>query len=68
MTKEKEKAQELYWFFWQEVADCYKPETLAKTMATRVCKEIISACEYNQVESYNTEWWNRVINEIENHE
>ena len=26
--------------------------------------EIISDCEYNNVESYNTDWWNKVKDEI----
>lgn len=35
---------------------------------TLICvEEIISACEYNFVESYNTDWWNKVIEEIQKH-
>lgn len=28
--------------------------------------EIISACEYNHVESWNTDWWSKVKQELEN--
>ena len=37
----------------------------AKKCATMVCKEVISACEYNNVESYNTTWWEKVVHSIE---
>ena len=37
----------------------------AKKCATMVCKEVISACEYNNVESYNTTWWENVVHSIE---
>jgi hypothetical protein len=29
-----------------------------------IINEIISACEYNNVEIYNTDWWNRVRENI----
>jgi hypothetical protein len=29
-------------------------------IALFICDEIISACEFNMVESHNTDWWNRV--------
>jgi len=38
---------------------------LAKQCAIVSVKEIISACEYNNVESYNTDWWNKVESELQ---
>lgn len=38
---------------------------LAKQCAIVAVKEIISACEYNNVESHNTEWWNKVESELQ---
>jgi hypothetical protein len=70
MITEKEKAEELIdKYLWLQ----RKLETLASFKYAQECaiinvKEIISACEYNHVESYNTEWWNRVIKEIESYE
>lgn len=29
-----------------------------------VCDEVIKACEYNHVEHWNTNWWNKVKEEI----
>lgn len=37
-----------------------------KMCVIKCIEEIISACEYNMVETYNTEWWNRVIEEVKN--
>lgn len=37
----------------------------AKFIANNLIDEIISACEYNNVETWNTDWWNKVRNEIE---
>lgn len=36
----------------------------AKHCALICVDEIISACEFNFVESYNTVWWNKVKEEI----
>lgn len=36
----------------------------AKECAILSVDEIISACEYNNVEFYNTQWWNKVKEEI----
>jgi hypothetical protein len=36
----------------------------AKRCAILCCQKIIAACEFNYVESYNTDWWNKVIEEI----
>lgn len=40
-------------------------EEAGKEIAAFVIDEIILACEYNHVESYNTDWWEKVKNEIE---
>ena len=36
----------------------------AKKCAIITCKEVISACEYNNAESYNTTWWENVVHSI----
>lgn len=66
MQTAKEKAEELYWYFFQEVADCCTPENLAKTMAIKVIDEILHVIErdenYQNVYSY----FLNVKQEIEN--
>jgi len=37
----------------------------AKQCATIACKEIIEACEYNDVESWNSDWWQKTIESIQ---
>ena len=37
----------------------------AKQCALVAVNEIIDTCEINLVESYNTDWWNKVKNEID---
>jgi hypothetical protein len=63
MTPE-EKAKDLFEKFEDEIfiLDDVSP----KTMALICVDEIISACEYNNVESYNTDWWKKVKQEITN--
>lgn len=39
--------------------------TKAKACALLCVDEIISACEFNNVETYNTDWWNKVKAELE---
>jgi hypothetical protein len=48
MTAEESKAIELFQEFDSVV------------IALFICDEVISACEFNMVESPNTDWWNRV--------
>lgn len=36
----------------------------AKEIAYYIVDEIISACKYNNVETYNTDWWLKVKDEI----
>lgn len=57
----KEKAKELYDKF-----DVYPLKIVWKKDCALICvDEIISACEHNYVESLNTDWWNKVKEEIE---
>jgi len=35
-----------------------------KVSAIIAVDEVIAACEYNDVEVYNTDWWNEVKSEI----
>ena len=65
MTTPKDKAKELLnkfrdenLMFIKEILDS------AKEDATICVNEIIKACEYNNVESWNTDWWNKVKKEI----
>jgi hypothetical protein len=51
-----DKAKELVEKFW--ALDM-------KFLALVTVDEIISACEYNNVEGWNTDWWNKVKLEIE---
>lgn len=37
----------------------------AKQCAKMAIDEIIDACEYNDVESWNTDWWNKVKAQID---
>jgi len=39
----------------------------AKQCASIAVDEIINACEYNHVESWNTDWWEEVKKEITNY-
>lgn len=64
----KEKAKDIYLKFYHswdaqytEAAQIYG----TKKMCYICIDEIISACEYNFVETYNTDWWNRVRKQIE---
>jgi len=57
----KEKAEELMETFGiNGISRQY-----TETNALRCVDEIISACEYNHVESWNTDWWKKVKGEIE---
>ena len=40
-------------------------DSVIKQCALIAVDEIINACKYNLVESYNTDWWNEVKTEIE---
>jgi hypothetical protein len=59
----KEKSDELYWKYYQLVADCSHPEEKAKECALIVVDEILSlfvtVCE-------DTRYWTIVKQEIEN--
>lgn len=66
----KEKAKELYNKFYSEFLQFDKDCNLSgrKKYAIKsslLCvDEIIDACEYNHVETFNTDWWNKVKDEI----
>jgi hypothetical protein len=61
--KANEKAKELF----KKIALSldYESDVAIKELCTICIDEIISACEYNNVESWNTDWWNKVKQEIE---
>jgi uncharacterized membrane protein YoaT (DUF817 family) len=64
----KEKAIELvgkYHKYANELDTYWNITEDAKEYARIAVSEIISACEYNNVESYNTDWWNKVKVEID---
>lgn len=64
----KEKAFELYIKFREYVSHPIEDNEYADYMAKQcvlICvNEITSACEYNHVESWNTDWWNKVKQEL----
>jgi hypothetical protein len=65
----KEKAKELLTKIAKE-AFCIHNAQLRYNASVKICAliavdEVIDACEYNEVESYNTDWWNKVKQEIE---
>lgn len=57
----KDKAEELV----EKFTLACKLYTKGKLLASICVDEIISACEYNNVESYNSDWWNKVKKEIQ---
>ena len=63
MTK-KEKAQEIFDKYYDILFTSDFRDIEAKKCSVEAVNQIISACEYNNVESYNTEWWNEVITEL----
>jgi hypothetical protein len=64
----KEKAEELilkYLRIDNNTSEWFNTH-IAKQCALIAIDEVIDACEINMVESYNTDWWNKVKNEINN--
>lgn len=64
MNEQKQKANELYeMFYFAPDQDGFHSQNKyrAKIQASLCCNEIIKACEYNQVESYNSDWWKGVM-------
>lgn len=59
----KEKAKELIIKFRYQEKYTLNIE-VAKQCALICVDEIISACEYNLVETHNSVWWNKVKEEI----
>lgn len=68
METELEKALEFHEKFQQykwDDKDGFLPDHKeTKKICINIINEIIDACEYNNVESWNTDWWNRVKSEI----
>lgn len=64
----KEKAEDLLNRFWNEaIPDAVENNKNVGIKCALICvDEIISACEYNHVEPWNTDWWNKVKQELEN--
>jgi hypothetical protein len=68
---EKEKAKQLFDKFWDYNRDnelesvVNTPHWHCVNLAIICVEEIILACEYNDVETHNTDWWKRVIIELE---
>ena len=63
--EETEKAKEIFGrFYYGDDKIKFSQREVAKHCAVIVVEEIIKACEYNHVESWNTDWWNRVRDEI----
>ncbi len=64
----KEKAKELYELFFEDIDPIDKKaggeDSIAQSTAIICVNEIIKACEYNHVESNNTDWWNKVKSEL----
>ncbi len=64
MNEQEQKAKELYeMFYFAPDQDGYHSQNKyrAKVQASLCCNEIIKACEYNNVESYNSDWWKGVM-------
>ena len=63
----KEKAVEIYWKYYQLVADGFYPELNAKKFALIAVDEIIDAIRYTDAKSDlgYVGYWNKVKQEIE---
>lgn len=67
MTEQEQKAIEIYeMFYFAPDEDGFHSQNKyrAKVQAALCCNEIIKACEYNNVESYNSDWWRIVMQHI----
>jgi len=66
----REKAEQMVDSFWAVAFNPYFSSEMIRHESINICRncidEIIEACEYNHVESYNTDWWNKVKEELEN--
>lgn len=69
MMESKEKARELYdkfqCYYWHEKDGFMPDDKETKKVCKAIVDEIISACEYNNVEVWNTDWWNKVKEKID---
>ena len=69
MSEQEQKAEEIYeMFYFATDEDGFHSQNKyrAKSQAILCCNEIIKACEYNNVESYNSDWWKSVMQFINN--
>ena len=62
MKEIQKKARQLVKKFYQH--SLYVPLDNAKKCAVICAEEVISSSKHNNVEVYNTDWWNKVIIEI----
>lgn len=65
----KEEAKQLYEKMKFLTEFNSQPSTvhgMCKKLALVCVDEVIQACEYNNVETYNTDWWLKVKEEIQN--
>ena len=59
------KEQALYFFeAFNLLAETRITKMDRKVFSAFTIKQIINACEYNNVESHNTDWWNKVTEEL----
>ena len=62
----KEKAEELYWKYFQKCADSSYPDNMAKECALIAVDEIIDALDFNQWQNAKQiDYWKEVKQEIE---
>lgn len=69
MTEEKDTAEDIFTKMLETIPDYLIPDNknaseLAKQHALIAVNEIMAACAYNHVESWNNDWWNRVKEEL----
>lgn len=61
----KEKAEQLYWKYFQLVADGFSAEYIAKQCALYAVDEIIEEIEYINSTKLGEDFWKQVKEEIE---
>ena len=64
IIQKREKAEELFNKYYDILFTSDFRDQEAKICAIEACKTAISACDYNNVESHNTDWYMGVIEEI----
>ena len=61
----KEKAEDLYWTYYQKVADGSSPEYIAKQCALIAVDEILYALSFHSDTELGETYWQEVKQEIE---